>query len=44
MILGNDLKYQNAPINDQLPLIRATRDIDEDVDELGEVKIFCILK
>ena len=39
MILGNDLKNQNAPIYDQSPLVRATRDIDEDVDEFGEVNI-----
>ena len=42
MIFGKDLQNQNALINDQLPLNRATRDIDEVVDEFGEVKIFKI--
>ena len=41
MILGKDIKNENEPRNEQPPLIRATRDIIEDVDELGDVNIFC---
>ena len=41
MILVNDLKIENEPKNEEPPLVRASRDILKDVDEFGEVNIFC---
>ena len=39
--LGNNLINENEPKNEQPPLVRASRDILKDVDEFGEVNIFC---